>query len=81
MNRRFVLVILRIGTGVDLSDYERAVDYRDALNHYYKNQKAMAGRLEVSEAWLSRYLDLAALPEEVVAAFGDVTELKTETWP
>ena len=63
---------------IDLSDYERAVDYRDALNHYYKNQKAMAGRLEVSEAWLSRYLDLAALPEEVVAAFGDVTELKTK---
>ena len=63
---------------VDLSDYERAVDYRAALNHYYKNQKVMAERLEVSEAWLSRYLDLAALPEEVVAAFGDLTELKTK---
>ena len=63
---------------LDLSDYERAVNYRDALNRYYKNQKEMAARLEVSEAWLSRYLDLASLPEEIVAAFGNVTELKTK---
>ena len=63
---------------LDLSDYERAVDYKDALERYYKNQKEMADRLEVSEGWLSRYLDLAAMPTEVVAAFGDVTELKTK---
>ena len=63
---------------LDLSDYERAIDYRDALKRYYKNQKEMAERLKFSEAWLSRYLDLAALPEEVVTAFGDVTELKTK---
>lgn len=63
---------------LDLSDYERAIDYKDALERYYKSQKEMADRLEVSEAWLSRYLDLATLPEEVVEAFGDVTELKTK---
>ena len=60
----------------DLSDYERAVDYKDALGRYYNNQKQMAERLEVSEAWLSRYLDLAGLPEPIVAAFGDVTEIR-----
>ena len=32
----------------------------------------LAERLEVSKTWLSRFLDLAKLPEEVVAAFGDV---------
>lgn len=63
---------------LDLSDYERATDYKDALGRYYKNQKEMADRLEVSEAWLSRYLDLAALPSDVVDAFGDVTEIKTK---
>lgn len=62
----------------DLSDYERAVDYREALGLYYKNQKEMANRLEVSEAWLSRYLDLAGLPEEVIDAFGDITEVRTK---
>jgi ParB family chromosome partitioning protein len=36
----------------------------------------MAGRLNVSEAWLSRYLDLARLPGELVAAFDDPHELK-----
>ena len=63
---------------LDLSDYERAVDYKDALGRYYENQKQMARRLEVSEAWLSRYLDLAALPGEVVAAFGDVTAIRVK---
>ena len=54
----------------DLSDYERARDYARALKLYYGGkQKAMAARLEVSEAWLSRYLNLAKLPEAVVAAF------------
>ncbi len=63
---------------LDLSDYERAVDYKDALGRYYPSQKEMAQRLEVSEGWLSRYLDLAALPAEIVRSFGDVTEIKTK---
>ena len=63
---------------LDLSDYERAVDYKDALGRYYENQKQMARRLEVSEAWLSRYLDLASLPAPVVAAFGDVTAIRVK---
>jgi ParB family chromosome partitioning protein len=36
----------------------------------------MAERLEVSEAWLSRYLDLAVLPDEIIQAYADITELK-----
>ena len=63
---------------LDLSDYERAVDYKDALGRYYRSQKEMAARLEVSEAWLSRYLDLASLPSEVVGVFGDVTEIRVK---
>jgi ParB family transcriptional regulator, chromosome partitioning protein len=54
----------------DLSDYERAHDYVRAVERYYGgSQQRMAERLEVSKSWLSRYLDLARLPGEVVAAF------------
>ncbi len=61
----------------DLSDYERARDYLQALDLYYGGkQKAMASRLEVSEAWLSRYLYLARLPRAVVDAWPQITEFK-----
>jgi ParB family chromosome partitioning protein len=61
----------------DISDYERAVDYRDAVEAYYGGiALRMAERLEVSKTWLSRFLDLAKLPKEVVAAFGDIRSLR-----
>lgn len=61
----------------DISDYERAVDYAAAVKLYYGGkQKAMAMRLEVSEVWLSRYLELARLPKEVVAAFNSIRDLR-----
>lgn len=67
----------------DISDYERAVDYAGAIDLYYGGrQKAMAERLEVSEVWLSRYLELARLPSEVVAAYPtkrDIRELHART--
>ncbi len=56
----------------DISDYERARSYALALDQYYDGQQnAMAKRLNVSESWLSRYLTMARLPEEILAAFGD----------
>jgi ParB family transcriptional regulator, chromosome partitioning protein len=55
----------------DLSDYERAADYARAVERYYEgSQQRMAERLEVSRSWLSRYLELAKLPAEILAAFG-----------
>lgn len=61
----------------DICDYERAVDYSNALTSYYGGrQKDMAERLEVSEAWLSRYLGLAKLPKIVVDAYSDITEIR-----
>jgi ParB family chromosome partitioning protein len=61
----------------DISDYERAVDYLGALDRYYGgSQKDMAARLEVSPAWLSRYLQLARLPGEIVAAFASIRDLR-----
>jgi ParB family chromosome partitioning protein len=61
----------------DISDYERARDYARAIELYYGGrQKAMAERLEVSEAWLSRYLGMARLPGEVVAAFASIRDIR-----
>jgi len=55
----------------DLSDHERATDYARAVDRYYEgSQQRMAERLEVSRSWLSRYLELAKLPAEILAAFG-----------
>jgi len=55
----------------DLSDYERATDYARAIERYYSgSQQRMVERLEVSKSWLSRYLELARLPAEIIASFG-----------
>jgi ParB family chromosome partitioning protein len=55
----------------DLSDYERACDYARAVARYYGgSQQRMAERLEVGKSWLSRYLELARMPREVLDAFG-----------
>ena len=54
----------------DLSDYERATDYARAIERYYGgSQQKMIERLDVSKSWMSRYLELARLPGEVIAAF------------
>ena len=61
----------------DISDYERAVDYREAVQSFYGGvAQRMAERLEVSKTWISRFLDMAKLPPEVVSAFGDVRSLR-----
>lgn len=62
----------------DISDFERAEDYKYALNRYYDTQKQMAERLEMTPAWLSLYLDLADLPAEIVNAYADVTQIKVQ---
>lgn len=55
----------------DISDYERATDYLRAVERYYEgNQQRMVERLKVTKSWLSRYLELAKLPADVVEAFG-----------
>ena len=54
----------------DLSDFERARDYARAVETYYDgNQQRMADRLQVTKSWLSRYLELARLPAEILACF------------
>ena len=60
----------------DLTDLERAKDYLRALEAYYDGrQKTMADRLKVTESWLTRYLDLARIPGEIMAAFTNPQDL------
>lgn len=61
----------------DISDFERATDYARAIKLYYDGkQSAMAKRLQVSEGWLSRYLFLAKLPKEIIAAYPSQNHIK-----
>lgn len=61
----------------DISDYERAVDYAEAIRLYYGgSQKAMAERLEVSPPWLSRYLVLSKMPGEILSAFASKRDIR-----
>lgn len=64
----------------DISDYERAIDYQLALERYYKKQKDMAARLDMTETRLSRYLDLANMPQEIVNCYPDPTHIKISHW-
>ncbi|MDB5700378.1 MAG: ParB/RepB/Spo0J family partition protein [Sphingomonadales bacterium] len=56
----------------DISDIERARDYLRALDLFYGgSQTAMATRLNVSNSWMSRTLEVGRLPAEIVDAFSD----------
>ncbi|WP_341212793.1 ParB/RepB/Spo0J family partition protein [uncultured Limimaricola sp.] len=61
----------------DISDFERARDYARAVEAYYGGrQNLMAERLQVSPGFLSRFLQLARLEPEIVAAFGSIRDIK-----
>lgn len=60
----------------DISDYERALDYKSAIDLYYNgNASDMAARIGYTNANLSYLLKLADLPVEVLSAFSDVTQI------
>lgn len=61
----------------DVSDFERARNYRDALKTYYGDrQNRMAERLNLSRGWLSKMMTVAALPEWAIAAFASPADIQ-----
>lgn len=61
----------------DISDFERARNYAAAIGeHYGGKQRRMAERLRVSEGWLSKMLQVAALPDGVIDAFASVHDIQ-----
>lgn len=56
----------------DITDWERAQEYTRALAEFYDNSQAdMAEHIAISKSWLSRLIDVARLPQEIVGAFAD----------
>lgn len=63
----------------DISDYERALDYRRWLDKgLYGSQNELCEAIGVSKSWLSRVLRMAELPETVVDAFASPLDVKVE---
>lgn len=61
----------------DVTDLERARNYRHAIDAYYNGVRTqMAQRLAVPKQNLHNLLQLAELPDEVVSAFADPGDLK-----
>ncbi|MBV9994952.1 MAG: ParB/RepB/Spo0J family partition protein [Caulobacteraceae bacterium] len=61
----------------DVSDFERARNYREALKTYYNDrQNQMAERLNLSKGWLSKMLTVAALPDWAVEAFASPADIQ-----
>ena len=60
----------------DVSDIERARNYASALDtHYGGKAVRMAERLKLSKGWLSKMLKAATIPEYVLSAFANLSEL------
>ncbi|SEK01961.1 chromosome partitioning protein, ParB family [Sphingobium sp. AP50] len=61
----------------DVTDLERARNYQHAVDAYYNGVRAhMAERLAIGKQNLHNLLQLAELPEEVVRAFANISDLK-----
>lgn len=73
----FRLADLENRARADVSDLERARNYLAALTtHYGSHQTRMAERLKLSKGWLSKMLKVAAIPDEVIAAFASPYEVQ-----
>jgi ParB family transcriptional regulator, chromosome partitioning protein len=56
----------------DITDWERAHEYLRAMQEFYNNSQAeMADHLNISRSWVSRLIDVARIPDEIVMAFAD----------
>jgi len=68
------------GLRKDLSPYERGLAYKHWLGAgHFSSQEEMASVLNVSQAGISRAIQLANLPSVVVSALGDVASIP-ESW-
>lgn len=65
----------------DISDYERALEYRWALDHLYEgNVSRMAQAIQMDRSHLSRLIDLTEMPPDVVAAYPSILDIRVHHW-
>ena len=61
----------------DVSDFERARNYREALKSYYGDkQNRMAERLNLSKGWLSKMMTVGGMPDWAVAAYATPADIQ-----
>ncbi|MFB1487762.1 MULTISPECIES: ParB N-terminal domain-containing protein [unclassified Thiocapsa] len=65
----------------DISDYERAREYRWALESLYEgNISRMAEAIRIDRSNLSRIIALCDMPDELVRAYPSILEIRTSHW-
>lgn len=61
----------------DISDLERGLNYKAAVNTYYDGvQSKMAERVKLSKSSLARYIGLTEIPQSIVSAFNSPMDLQ-----
>ncbi|WP_454887946.1 ParB/RepB/Spo0J family partition protein [Sphingomonas oryzagri] len=61
----------------DISDLERGLNYKAAVEAYYQGiQLRMAERLKLSKSTLARYIALTEIPKTIVSAFNSPMDLQ-----
>ncbi|MGA7980570.1 MAG: ParB N-terminal domain-containing protein [Chromatiaceae bacterium] len=65
----------------DISDFERAREYRWALGNLYEgNVSRMADGIQMDRSHLTRLLALTEMPEVVVQAYPSILDIRTHHW-
>jgi ParB family chromosome partitioning protein len=65
----------------DISDYERAREYRWALDSLYQgNVSRMAEAIQMERSGLSRLIALGEMPDAVVRAYPSILDIRTHHW-
>jgi ParB family chromosome partitioning protein len=65
----------------DISDFERAREYRWALDSLYEgNVSRMADAIQMERSNLARLLGLTEMPELIVEAYPSILEIRTHHW-
>lgn len=61
----------------DISDLERGINYKAAVDSYYEGvQSRMADRVKLSKSTLARYIGLTGIPPTIVSAFSSPMDLQ-----
>ncbi|EAT07279.1 MULTISPECIES: ParB/RepB/Spo0J family partition protein [Sphingomonadales] len=61
----------------DISDLERGLNYKAAVDAYYDGvQSRMADRVKLSKSTLARYIGLTDIPQTIVSAFASPMDLQ-----
>lgn len=61
----------------DISDLERGLNYKAAVDAYYSGvQNKMADRVKLSKSTLARYIGLTEIPHAIVSAFNSPMDLQ-----